>query len=343
MYEPKVSVCIPTFNRAQYLRTAVESVLAQEFADFELLVVDNASGDETPDVVRDFHDSRIKYFRNPTNIGMTANLNECLTLAGSEYIVIFHDDDLMKPDMLRKDVAILDSYPQAVFVHAQAEAIDADGRRVGCSPQLWPFLTPGPEFVRRCWLQRHTVFFPTVMMRRSVVQRVGRFDPEFVAMCDVDFWQRLAAEGSVAFLRDVLLSYRIHDRALTAVVTRNGSEMLQEGLKYARASQALGYRLGLDLEAVIAKGWARKICVQMINLRSAGGSRRDLLCYSRNAFRLHKAVAREPRFWLTIALTLLPTKATPLVRAFRWRLLLALRRSWNAAAGLLQRRPQQDG
>ena len=92
----KVTVAIPTYNRAHYLPEAIESVLAQTFQDFELLILDNASTDNTPELVKSFKDERIRYVRNQTNIGMFGNCNKALELARGEYVIIFHDDDIRK-------------------------------------------------------------------------------------------------------------------------------------------------------------------------------------------------------------------------------------------------------
>lgn len=342
MSRPKVSVCVPTFNRAHYLREALDSVLAQDFEGFELVVVDNASEDETSAVVESFGDPRVRYIRNSQNIGMTGNLNRCLEVASCDYVCVFHDDDRMNGGFLRKGLEILDGHPEVVFVHAQAEIIDANGKVLGCPPQLWPPFVTGPDFIRYSWSQRCSVSFSSVIMRKPVAIRAGLFDPRFVCLCDAEFWQRLAAHGSIAFLSGPLLCIRLHGGSMTAHVTRNAFQLIEEGSRYAQAAVDLGHGLGLDLEQAVRKGWAQKISVQIINLRSAGGSRKDVARYAERASQVNPHVLREPRFWLAFVLTLLPAKATPLVRGFRWRLILALRNGWNAVVGLLQRRPQQD-
>src|SRR3990170_1950083 len=88
---PTVSLCVPTFNRAQALGRTLESLLRQTFTDFELVVVDNASSDDTTNVVRNFRDPRIRYYRTPTNLGLYPNWNRCLDLARGEYVAVYHD------------------------------------------------------------------------------------------------------------------------------------------------------------------------------------------------------------------------------------------------------------
>ena len=93
----KVSVCIPTYNGAEFVAKAIESVLAQTFADFELLVVDDSSDDTTVDIVCSFTDPRMRICQNERRLGIPGNWNHCLSLARGEYICLFHQDDVMLP------------------------------------------------------------------------------------------------------------------------------------------------------------------------------------------------------------------------------------------------------
>src|SRR5262245_50428881 len=129
----RVSVCVPTYNRSRYLREAIESALVQTFADFELLVVDNCSTDDTPEVAAAFaaRDRRVRYVRNERNLGLAGNFNRCVELAQGEYVALLHDDDLYLPEMLATTVGALDAHPEAAFAYGAAEEIDDAGRVVG--------------------------------------------------------------------------------------------------------------------------------------------------------------------------------------------------------------------
>src|SRR5262245_7682998 len=124
---PKVSVCIPTFNRAQMLREALLSVLTQTFEDFELIITDNASHDENREVVASIKDDRIRYIRQESNIGIVNNFNQCLHHSRGSYITIFHDDDLMVPDSLCFRVLALDQNRGVGLVHSKFDLIDDHG------------------------------------------------------------------------------------------------------------------------------------------------------------------------------------------------------------------------
>src|SRR4051794_29936209 len=112
----RVTVGIPTFNRSGMLRGAIESVLAQTYPDFRVLVSDNASDDDTPDVVRSFGDDRIHYVRAEQNIGAAGNFRRVLELADTEFLVILPDDDVLYPGHLRAAVEVLDRFENVGLV-----------------------------------------------------------------------------------------------------------------------------------------------------------------------------------------------------------------------------------
>ena len=141
---PRVSVCIPVRNGADYIAECLESVLAQTFGDFELLVVDNCSTDDTETIVRRYTDRRLRYIRNAKNLGLVGNANRCLQLASSEYVGLFHHDDVMLPENLARKVSVLDAHPGVGFVHSNVLLIDQKGRRL--AGDIWAEISPeGPE------------------------------------------------------------------------------------------------------------------------------------------------------------------------------------------------------
>jgi glycosyltransferase involved in cell wall biosynthesis len=113
---PKVTIAIVTYNRAHFLKHTINSCLRQSFADYELLILNNASTDNTADVINTFKDKRIKHILNKKNIGSINNINKAFGLAKGDYLLIVHDDDMMKPDMVRRQVEILDRQKPFQFV-----------------------------------------------------------------------------------------------------------------------------------------------------------------------------------------------------------------------------------
>jgi len=236
---PRVSVCLPVYNGANYLAASIASVLAQTWEDLRLIVVDNCSTDETPDIVRSFADRRLAYHRNPSNIGLPANFNRCLDLADGELVCIWHHDDVMLPTNLERKVRALDDHPRVGFVHSNLWRVDADGRRLA---QHWhedsrlDYVASGVEWFRRFVTRLHQgalVFGGAVVTRRACYERVGRFRSELPNCCDNEMWMRLALSFDVACLGSPLVEYRKHSTSASSA--QAGPNWLAEHFAAARA------------------------------------------------------------------------------------------------------------
>lgn len=112
MSSPKISVCIPTYNYGQYLTYAIKSVLNQSYRNFELVICDDASTDNTKNVIEGFDDKRIRYIRNDTNIGIAPNFNKCVRESKGLYLKFLCADDWFQPNLLEKFSKIMDNYWQ---------------------------------------------------------------------------------------------------------------------------------------------------------------------------------------------------------------------------------------
>ena len=214
---PRVSVCIPVRNGADYIAEALESVLAQTFGDFELLVVDNCSTDDTETIVRRYTDRRLRYIRNAKNLGLVGNANRCLHLASSEYVCLFHHDDVMLPENLARKVSVLDSHPGVGFVHSNVLVVDPKGRRV--AGDIWAedsrrdYVEPGrvvfPKFLLEM-PRASSIFIGAVLARRSVYRRMGGFRDELPHCNDSEMWMRMMLFFDVACIGEPLVKYRVH-------------------------------------------------------------------------------------------------------------------------------------
>lgn len=219
----RVSVCIPTRNRSAFLAECIRSILDQTFWDFDLLVVDNGSTDDTRDVVARFRDPRIRYERNVQDVGMTQNWNRCIELAGADYVTVFHDDDLMMPSNLEEKVRILDAHPFVGMVASLALPIGEDGRPPATGPRRTaagdPLILDHPGRI----LAGDVGFWPsTVLLRRSVCRAVGPFDVALQYLPDVDMWFRIAARHPVMWIDRYLVKYRGHHANTSRILAAGG-------------------------------------------------------------------------------------------------------------------------
>ncbi|MGB3642405.1 MAG: glycosyltransferase family 2 protein, partial [Rivularia sp. (in: cyanobacteria)] len=128
---PKVSICIPTFNRIDLLPFAIESVLKQTYQDFELIVCDDGSSDGTADLMSKYQDNRIKYIRHQQNIGKSNNMRSGFDAATGDYFIKFDDDDRLTPDFIAETAAILDEDSTIDFVGTDHWIIDINNQRLG--------------------------------------------------------------------------------------------------------------------------------------------------------------------------------------------------------------------
>jgi glycosyltransferase involved in cell wall biosynthesis len=238
---PRVSLCLPTYQRAELLELCIRSILSQTYSDFELVVVDNASSDETPAVVHRFADARIRFYRNDQNIGPFPNMNRAISLARGELICVAHDDDLYLPQFLERETAFMDAHPSVGMVHSAVYEIESSGRRrrIVRAYSSSRVLDGRAAFVR--FLRGHNVCCSSVMVRRRLYEIAGTFDPRF-RTADFHLWLRLAMHGDVGYLAEPLVEMRVHPERGTSRMTperwyEEFVQIVDEGLGLAARGQ----------------------------------------------------------------------------------------------------------
>lgn len=213
---PRVSVCIPTYRGAETLAAAIESVLAQTHADFELIVVDDASPDDTAAVVARFTDPRLRYVRNMRNLGPEGNWNHCLALARGTYFKLLPHDDLLRRDCLERQVAVLDADTggHIAFAFSARDVIGRGGEVLLAGrgvPGAPSGRIGGDELLRRCLRHGTNVIGEpgAVLFRRTLGAIVGGFDARYPYVVDFDYWTRLLEHGDAWYDAEALASFRV--------------------------------------------------------------------------------------------------------------------------------------
>lgn len=200
----KVSVIIPTYNRADVLANAVQSVLQQSFTDFELLIVDDGSTDNTDIVVESMDDKRIRYLKMPENAGVAAARNEGIRHAKYDYIAFQDSDDYWKSDKLEKQMAFLTQKPEIGLLYCPYECQKADGSTI-----LVPDYTiPSEEKqgnIYRYMLLRNTIGTPGVLVRRSCLEKSGLFNESLTCLEDWELFLRISRDYEIAFQDESLV------------------------------------------------------------------------------------------------------------------------------------------
>lgn len=236
MNAPEISVLMPTYNYAAFLPEAIESVLAQDFADFELLIVDDCSSDNTTEVVKPYcaRDDRVRFSVNPVNLGMVNNWNHCLQRAAGRHIkFLFGDDKLVDPSVLSKLLQLLKSYPAATLAASARIVIDAQSNRIGLCRPLAGGYHHGHKLIADCLLDGgNPIGEPSsVLFRRSDVVR--GFDATYRQFVDLEMWFHLLERGGLAYTGEPLCAFRQHARQQTAV--NNATFSIKENLMLVSA------------------------------------------------------------------------------------------------------------
>lgn len=224
----RVTVFVPTYNRARWIGESIESALGQTYTDFVLVVSDNCSTDETAEVVAGFDDPRLVYVRQDEHVDLNEHFNRCYARAETEYMFLIPDDDVMAPDALEHTVAVLDANPRAGLVHGRATLVSDAGETIAAGHQMTGLsadeLEDGATFIRRSVERGYRVHASTALLRTSAFRDISLRDDEF-PVTDVGLWLRLALSWDIAFVARTLAVVRVHSNAYTADgrgVTRGG-------------------------------------------------------------------------------------------------------------------------
>lgn len=208
---PKVSVIIPAYNAAAFIRFAVESVLSQTYQGIEVLVIDDGSTDETAAILQSYG-SRLRYILQ-TNSGPSAARNRGILESSGEILAFLDADDTWAPDFLKLQVGVLDTRPEVDAIYAWAQFVDEGGKPLADS--LCSSLDG--VTIRRLLLGGDSVLFSTVAVRKSSLDRVGLFDPALRQGEDWDMVLRMLVAGlRFACTPRLLVQRRVHPRSLTA-------------------------------------------------------------------------------------------------------------------------------
>ena len=228
MRAPLVSVIMPVYNGEKYLNDALQSIQEQTFTDFELIVADDGSTDDTARVLAGFRDAKLILVKEDHR-GFRAALNSGLALAKGDYVARMDCDDIARSDRLEKQVSHLNAHPEVGIVGTACQTIDVHGNVTGL--RTWP---QSDVEIRWASLLTSPFAHPTVMMRRQILLEHGlRYEGTFAAAEDYDLWTRLLPYTKAANLVEPLLQYRLHNDNMTR--TRRDTQLASHDAIVRRA------------------------------------------------------------------------------------------------------------
>jgi len=228
MNNPKISVIMPFYNCASFLDDAISSIINQTFTDFEFIIINDASTDNSDEIVQRYlNDSRIVYIKNKENKKITHNLNKGLDLARAEIIARMDGDDVSEPERLREQYEYLMKNKDIVLVGSFATLIDRVGKKIG--RKVKP-LDSGS--IKRDIFAYSPFIHPSVMFQKKVIINLGKYDEKYSHCQDYDLWLRLIFSGNkVANLPNALIRYRIYENSSS----KRTKEIARNDLKIRRS------------------------------------------------------------------------------------------------------------
>lgn len=238
---PRVSVIVPNYNHARFLTERIESVLAQTFADFELILLDDASSDDSRSILERYRrHPRVRLHFNEVNSGSPfAQWNRGFELARGEYIWIAESDDAAEPQLLEGLLAIMDPDPGIALAYCASQAVDPEGRNLGRLPDptrdslharfRHAFTRPGVEELRDQLLGvcNDIPNASGVLFRRTAIAAAGQPDPWYRITGDWEFYSRVLLEGAVAYTPEAWNRFRCHDQSARETQRRSGRRWLE--------------------------------------------------------------------------------------------------------------------
>lgn len=234
MPAPTVSLCMPTYNYARYLKQAIESALCQTYQDFELVVIDDCSTDRSREIIQEFAvaDRRIVFHENESNLGMVANWNRCLRQARGKYVkFLFADDIFATRDALEKMVHVMDSDAALALVASARYILDEHTKIIELHSHYSELRSKaGTEIIKECLIdQQNKIGEPSVVMFR--VKHAGRgFNPQYKQLADLEMWFHLLEQGNFAFIEEPLVGFRRHPSQVTASCLAAGLDIYESFL-----------------------------------------------------------------------------------------------------------------
>lgn len=206
---PLVSVIMPLYNAEAYLKEAIDSILAQTYTNFELIILNDGSSDKSEEICLSYKDSRIRYYFHK-NMGLAGTLNKGLELSTGIYIARQDQDDIAHKDRFEKQVNYLEAHPRVLLLGTWAKVFSDSSDYI----KLHNHATL-PSILKFDLLFDNPFVHSTVMFRKKDIEQVGPYNTDRSFFEDYELWSRFSQKGDVANLADVLLDYRHHDKGLS--------------------------------------------------------------------------------------------------------------------------------
>lgn len=309
---PHITVAIPVFNRAHLVGQTIESVLNQSFQDYDLLVVDDASSDNTVEVVKNYvnHDPRIKLIVNEKNLGLTRNWNRCLELAQGPLVQILLSDDVIDSGYLDKVSKVFEQYPTVGIVAASCRYIDAESNVISEGTEIPPKLYKAGDEAVLAFLQGGHPHVSSIVFRRECYERLGFFDEKIWHGPDVEMDTRIAREYDYYHFGSVCSSFRRHGSNMGALEFLRRDFLDVDYLKFKKTWEALSSnslkKLGINNLDEFAAKYVSQSALSGVVVTIAYGRYELARWYFKKSTEYDKTIWRKARYWKCFIMLIFP-------------------------------------
>jgi len=244
MRKPSISVLMPVYNAAPYLKEAIDSILSQTFSDFEFLIINDGSTDNSEEIILSYNDTRIRYVKNEQNIKLIATLNRGIALCKGEYIARMDADDVSLPTRLETQFTFMESHPDVALCGSWFVSLDNDHN-------ISKYKPTHNEIMFQMLFQCH-LCHPSLMLRRKNILYFDlKFDINFSHAEDYDFFVRIGRHFQLANIQEVLLKYRIHEGSVSA---KHKSIQIENSIKI---KQREFHNIGIEINNILLEDFTR--------------------------------------------------------------------------------------
>jgi len=290
----KVSIIIPTFNRTEYLTQAIDSALKQDYPDLEVIVCDNASTDNTPEIIKIYlNNHRFKYYRNKQNIGMVANWRKALIEhATGDYFLILSDDDyLIDESYITKAVKLIKEF-QLALVFANGHILYADYHKVAKLALPFSDIEDGKKiFLSRGKIKPQSFILCNVLFNRQLALKLNAFANQYNLSTDSELFLKMCLHGKVGIIKDFVSVYRVHDKNLLKT-GKQDLNLLIKNLDAFLEPYEFARRLNIFQDNELAE-WRRRVILPAIRSTLISTVANHKRIFSKTQNKLRKKYGRD--------------------------------------------------
>lgn len=222
---PRVSVIIPSYNHEKYIAEAIQSILDQTYQDFEIIITDDGSTDNTVEVIKTFQDSRIRLYCFNENQGAVAAANHCIQKAKGDFIALLNSDDVFFKNKLEKQIEILENNINVGAIFSYAQLIDENSNYIVNEEHYYnkifiQFNRSKFEWLNYFFYNGNCLCHPSILIKKECYETLGHYDPRFAQLPDFEYWIRLCKKYEIFIIPKKLIKFRIRDNQANASADR---------------------------------------------------------------------------------------------------------------------------